>query len=82
MSKVKCLMCYKCTQIIGRTFSDDTVSAARYVSNILRPFVAALSLEDTLYGVFRQDSAKSHAVHASLEALREVFFDRVIKPGQ
>jgi hypothetical protein len=68
-------------RVIGPIFYDYTFNAVRYVNNILRPFFAKISDEERLYCVFQQDSATAHMAHVSLEALREVFNDRVISRG-
>jgi RNAse (barnase) inhibitor barstar len=49
--------------------------------NILHPFFAELTEKERLYSVFQQDSATAHTAHVSLEALWEVFDDRVISRG-
>jgi hypothetical protein len=49
--------------------------------NILRPFFAELTEQERLYGVFWQDSTTAHTAHISLEALRKVLGDRVIRRG-
>jgi hypothetical protein len=67
--------------VIGPIFYDHTFNAVRYVNNILCPFFAKVTDEESLYGVFQQDSATAHMAYVSLEALREVFDDHVISRG-
>jgi hypothetical protein len=69
-------------RIIGPIFYSDAVNAARYVNNILSPFFAEQTEEERLYAVFQQDSATAHMAYISLEALWDVFGDRIINHGQ
>jgi hypothetical protein len=62
-------------RIIGPICYSDTVSATRYVTNILSPFFTELAEEERLYNVLHKDSATFHISCLSLEALREVFGD-------
>jgi hypothetical protein len=67
--------------IIGPIFYDDTVNAARYVNNILSQLFAELTREKRLYGVIQQNSAITHMAYICLEALRQVFGDRINSRG-
>jgi hypothetical protein len=68
-------------RINGPIFYNATVNGARYVNNIPSPFFAQLIEEESLYGVFQQDSAVAHTEHASFEAPQEVFSDHIIIHG-
>jgi hypothetical protein len=57
------------------------VNAATYMNSILYPFFGKLTEEERLYGVFQQDSTTAYMAHASLEALRLVFSNRIISHG-
>jgi hypothetical protein len=67
-------------RIIVPIFYHSKVNAARYVNNIQSPFFE-LAEEERLYGDFQLHSATTHTAYVSLEALREVFGDRVISRG-
>jgi hypothetical protein len=68
-------------RIIGPIFYDDTFNSARYMNNVQSPVFTKLTEEERLYGVFQQDSATAHMLYISLEALWEVFSDRIISRG-
>jgi hypothetical protein len=67
-------------RIIGPLFVYDTVNSERYVNNVLEPFFQTLTEEEKRYAYFQQDNAAVHTSH-SMEALREIFGERIISWG-
>jgi hypothetical protein len=53
----------------------------KYVQVILGQFFGALTEEERLYGWFQQDSAAAHTACMSMQALSNVFEDRIISSG-
>jgi hypothetical protein len=53
----------------------------RYIQVILRHFFSELTEEERLYGWFQQDSATAQTAHMSMQALSDVFRDRIISSG-
>ena len=68
-------------RIIGPIFFEDTINSERYRTQILAPFFQLLSDNERQYGYFQQDSATAHTAADSLDAIREVFDDRIISRG-
>jgi hypothetical protein len=58
-------------------FSNETINCERYVQVILGQFFSEL-IEERLYGCFQQDSATTHTARMSMQALLNVFRDRII----
>lgn len=65
-------------RIVGPIFFMQTITAARYISDILEPFIALLNEDEIEYSWFQQDSAPAHTSHICLRFLEDVFADRVI----
>jgi hypothetical protein len=51
------------------------------VNNILEPFFQTLTEEDKQHAYFQQDNATAHTSQHSMEALREIFGERIISWG-
>jgi hypothetical protein len=62
-------------------FFNETVNLERYVQVILRQLFPQLTEEERLYGWFQQDSATVHTARMSMQALSNVFGDRLISSG-
>jgi hypothetical protein len=62
-------------------FFNETINCKRYVQVILEQFLLELTEEERLYGWFQQDSATAHIVCISMQALSDVFGDRIISSG-
>jgi hypothetical protein len=62
-------------------FFNETVSCERYVQVILGQFFTGLTEEEKLCGSFQQDSAAAYTARMSLQALFDVFGDRIIRSG-
>jgi hypothetical protein len=58
-------------------FFNKTINCERYVQVILRQFFSELTEEERLYGWFRQDSATAHTAHMFMQALSDVFGDKL-----
>jgi hypothetical protein len=54
---------------------------SEYVEVILGIFFPALTEKERLYDWFQQDSATAHTAHMSVQALSDVFGDRIISSG-
>ena len=59
-------------------FFDNTVTADRYIANILQPFVEQLTADEIEYAWFQQDGAPAHTANISLDFLEQFFADRII----
>jgi hypothetical protein len=68
-------------RIIGPIVFQDTVKAEIYRTEILTPFFEQLSDIERQYSYFQKDSATPHIANNSLQAIREVFDDRIISKG-
>jgi hypothetical protein len=62
-------------------FFNETINCERYVQVILSQFFPQLTEEERLYGWFRQDSAAAHTARMPVQALSDVFRDRIISSG-
>jgi hypothetical protein len=60
-------------------FFNETINFERYVQVILWQFFSGLTKEERLYGWFQQDSATAHTTRMSMQALFNVFRDRIIR---
>jgi hypothetical protein len=65
-------------RIVGHVF-NETINCERYVQTILGQFFSELTEEERLYGRFQQDSATAHTAYMSMQALSNVFRDRIIR---
>jgi hypothetical protein len=65
----------------GPVLFNETINCDRYVQVILRQFFPWLTEEERLYGWFQQDSATAHTAYMSMQALSNVFADRIISSG-
>jgi hypothetical protein len=70
--------CALSARIVGCVFFNKTINCERYVRVILRQFFSELTEEERLYGGYQQDSATAHTTHISIQALSDVFGDRLI----
>jgi hypothetical protein len=68
-------------RIVGPVFFKKTVNCERYIQVILGQFFPELTEEERLYVWFQQDSATAHTVRISMQALSDVFGDRIISSG-
>jgi hypothetical protein len=59
-------------------FFSKTVNYESYVQVILGQLFPDLPEEERLYGWFKQDSATAHTARVSMQALSDVFRDRII----
>jgi hypothetical protein len=62
-------------------FFNKTINCERYVQVILRKFFLEVRQKERLYGWFQQDSATAHTAHMSMQALSDVFGDKIINSG-
>jgi hypothetical protein len=60
---------------------NETVNCERYVHVIHGQLFPELTEEERLYGWFQQDSATVHSARMSMQALSDVFGDRIISSG-
>jgi hypothetical protein len=60
---------------------NEALSCVRYVQVILGQFLPKLTEEERIYGWFYQDSATAHTARISMQALSDVFGDRIISSG-
>jgi hypothetical protein len=59
-------------------FFSETINCERYVQVVLGQFFSELREEERLYGWFQEDSATVHTARMSMQALSNVFGDRII----
>jgi hypothetical protein len=59
-------------------FFNETINCERYVRVILGQFFPELIEEERLYDWFQQGSATAHTARSSMQALSDVFWDRII----
>jgi hypothetical protein len=57
------------------------VNSERYVNNILESFFQILTEEEKQHAHFQQDNATAHTSQHSMEALHEIFGERIISRG-
>jgi hypothetical protein len=62
-------------------FFKERINCERYVHIILGQFLLELTEEERLYGWFQQDSATVHTARMSMQALSDVFGDRIFSSG-
>jgi hypothetical protein len=67
--------------VITPVFFKDSIISERYVEQILWPFFEWLTDEECQYAFFQQFSTIAHAARASIFALREGLWDRIIISG-
>lgn len=65
-------------RIIGPIFFQGTLTAQRYRTEILQPFVNQLHDDELQNAYFQQDGAPCHCTAESLDYLREFFDERII----
>jgi hypothetical protein len=68
-------------RIVGPVFFNKTIKCEKYVQIILWQFFPELPEEERLCGWFQQDSSTAHTACISLQALSDVFRDRIINSG-
>jgi hypothetical protein len=69
----------RCARSIVRPlFFNETINCERYVQVILGKFFPELSEEERLHGRFQQDSAFANIAYISMQALSNVFRERII----
>jgi hypothetical protein len=73
--------CALSARIVGLVFFNETINFERYVWVILGQFFSELTEEERLYHWFQQDSATGHTACMSMQALSDVFGDRIISSG-
>jgi hypothetical protein len=59
-------------------FFNKRVNCERYVQVVLGQFFSELTEEERLCGLFQQDSATAHTARMSMQALSNVFRDRIV----
>jgi hypothetical protein len=74
-------VCCKCKKIVGPVFFNETVNWERYVQVILGQFFPELTEEEKLYGWFQQFSLTAHIARIFIQALSDVFGDRIMSSG-
>jgi hypothetical protein len=65
-------------RIVGPVFFNETINCERYVWINLRQFFLKLTEEERPYGCFQQVSATAHTARMCMQALSDVFGDRII----
>jgi inhibitor of nuclear factor kappa-B kinase subunit alpha len=65
---------------VGPVFFNEII-VERYVQAILGQLFPELTEEERLYGRFQQDSVTAHTARISMQALSDVFRDRIISSG-
>lgn len=65
-------------RIIGPIFFNDTVTAERYRTDILEPFINQLDDDELRTGYFQQDGAPAHVARNTLQYLQEFFGERLL----
>jgi hypothetical protein len=79
--KIGVLCAVSARRIVGPVFSNETVNCEKYVQVIFRQFFPELTEEERLYSWFLKDSATAHTACMSLQALSDVFRNRIINSG-
>jgi hypothetical protein len=59
-------------------YFNKTVNCERYVQVILGQFFPELTEEERLHGWFQQYSAAAHTASMSMQALSDVFGDKIV----
>jgi hypothetical protein len=67
--------------LLDLCFFNRTVNCERYVQVILRQLFPELTKEERLYGWFQQDSATAYSALMPMQALSDVFGDKIINTG-
>jgi hypothetical protein len=62
-------------------FLKEIINSESYVQDFLGQSSPELTEAERLYGWFQQDSATAHIARISMQALSEVFGDRIISSG-
>jgi hypothetical protein len=65
-------------RIVGPVFFNEKINCERYVQVILGQVFSDLTEKERLYCWFQQDSATAHTACMSIQALSDVFGDRII----
>jgi hypothetical protein len=68
-------------KFVGPMFFKETVNCERYAQVILGQFFPELTEEERLCDWFQQDSATAHTARMSVQALSDVFGDKIISSG-
>jgi hypothetical protein len=68
-------------RLLDVCFFNKTVNCERYVEVILRQFFPEMTEEERLHGWFQQDSTTAYTSCMSMQALSDVFGDRIISSG-
>jgi hypothetical protein len=76
--KVGVLCALSARRIVRPVFFNERVNCERYIQVFVRQFFSKLTEEERLYGWFQQTSATAHTTHMSMQALSNVFRDRII----
>jgi hypothetical protein len=69
------------SRIVGPIFFENTINSERYVTDILGPFFDSITEEKKRHGYFMQDGATAHTATYSINALNEMFENRLISRG-
>jgi hypothetical protein len=67
--------------LLDLCFYNKKINFERYVQVILGQFFPGLTNEERLYGWFQQDSATACTAFMSIQALSNLFGDRIISSG-
>jgi hypothetical protein len=68
-------------RIVEPVLFNEAINCERYVQVILGQFFPELTEEETTYGWFQQNSASAHTALISMQALSDVFGDRIVCSG-
>jgi hypothetical protein len=69
--------CAESARIAGLVFFKEIINFKIYVQVILEQFFPQLREEERFYDWFQQDSGTAHSAHMSVQALSDVFRDRI-----
>jgi hypothetical protein len=69
------------SRIVGPVFFNKTINCKRYVQVSLGQFFPELTEQERLYGWFQQDSVTDRTALISMQALFDVFGDRITSRG-
>jgi hypothetical protein len=67
--------------IVGSVFFNETINCERYRQVTLAQFFPDLTEEEIVYGWFQNDSSTVRTARMSIQALSDVFGDRIINSG-
>jgi hypothetical protein len=62
-------------------FFNKTINCERYVKVILGKFFLGITEEEKLHGCLQQDSATARTVCLSMQAVTDIFRERIINNG-